>query len=193
VSEATLGELLDALASGRRAVMTLDRLARRLNVSAELLGKLLEAAEAEGKVCLWPEAPAGPSAILSAAEARRRGLVLYSLASDPAERYRWIPKGQNRPERARSVCVTDLEGENGRSVFDEVSDYRYRAMHFLSFSGPWEAWTETECPYHNDAKLPPLTLCLYCLKGGFDDKLPHVPRPRPRRTREDQLKGGLGT
>jgi hypothetical protein len=64
--EAALGELLDAPASGRRAVVTLDRLARKLHVPAEVLDELLERAGAEGRARLWPEAPAGPSAILSA-------------------------------------------------------------------------------------------------------------------------------
>ncbi len=160
-------DALMTLLSRRRAVHRIDGLPARLKVGPDELATLLDVALDEGRVELWPDAPCGSSVLMSALEARRRGLVLDGGHEELTHRWRWVRPGQVKPLRATSLVEADMVAAAGG--FDRMAD----------------------------RKLGMLAVCVICHRSGADHLFKPIPRamlPKPPKAdrADDNLTGGKG-
>jgi hypothetical protein len=121
--------LLDALAEARPALVGLPALALAVGCDDADLATQLAEAEKLGTVEIWTCPRRGPCAILSAVEANRRGLELYSLPHWSAGECRWCLRGHAPRERAsgRPVVESVLAARTGdASGLDGLVDARLK-------------------------------------------------------------------
>ncbi len=200
-----LDELVSFLASKCYAVVPLKVLSRELHLAPGPLERLLAAAYQAGKVVVWENAPRGPSALLSAAEAAARGLELVSPCHRRPDRFTWTPRRLVQPERCKQKVESELERPgSSRRGFDGLADLAEEVKHpvdrlpyptlFLGTTTPWPPWDpEDPCPICEGRKLGPVVCCLMCLRSGIDHRLPKFRQPKPRRNRPGKgLVGGKG-